>query len=65
MLSQKCPAGTFCSATVDGLEGGLATYPNKNSQADGGNACRQFYYCPEGTTEEIAIATLGYETILI
>ncbi len=65
MLSQKCPAGTFCSATVDGLVGGLASYPNKNSQTNSGNACSKFHYCPEGTEVEIPIATLGYETILI
>jgi hypothetical protein len=65
MLEQKCPAGTFCSTTVDSLTGGLASYPNKNSQDASGNACSQYYYCPEGTTVEIAIATLGYETILI
>ena len=66
MLSQKCPQGTFCSATVNSVVGGLATYPNRNSQSTtGGNACRQYYYCPEGTATEIAISTLGYDTILI
>ena len=65
MLANKCPAGTFCSDTIDSIVGGLGSYPNKNAQADGGNACRQYYYCPEGTPAEISIATLGYETILI
>jgi len=65
MLSQKCPAGTFCSATISTI-GGLGSYPNKQSQSvSGGNACRQYYYCPEGTDVEIAISTTGYETILI
>lgn len=64
MLSWKCPAGTFCSATVDGIVGGLASYPNKLAQPTG-NACSQYHYCPEGTTVEISIATEGYETILI
>jgi hypothetical protein len=31
MISWKCPPGTFCSATVDALAGGLASYPNKES----------------------------------
>lgn len=65
MMSNKCPAGTFCSATISSAVGGLGSYPNKKAQADGGNACRQYYYCPEGTTTEIAITSAGYETILI
>jgi hypothetical protein len=65
MRSWKCPAGTFCSDSTDGITGGLATYPNKDSQLNGGNACSQYYYCPEGTVEEISISTAGYETILI
>lgn len=70
MLTWKCPAGTFCSATVDSLVGGLSTYPTKVSQASGGNACSQYYFCPEGTDAEIPISTTGnsnagYETILI
>ena len=65
MLAQKCPAGTFCSATVDTLIGGLATYPNKKAQTDSGNACAPYFYCPEGTPYQIAITPNSYETILI
>lgn len=65
MISWKCPAGTFCRDLTDGIAGGLATYPNKDSQSNGGNACSKFYYCPEGTPVEISISTAGYETILI
>lgn len=70
MLEWKCPLGTFCSATIDGLIGGLGSYPNKVSQANGGNACSKYFFCPEGTDVEIAISTAGlsnagYETILI
>lgn len=43
MYTNKCPAGTFCSTTDIGgstvPSGGLGSYPNKKSQADGGNAC--------------------------
>lgn len=49
MKENKCPAGTFCSTTIDGLIGGLGSYPNKDSQSNGGNACSKYYYCPEGT----------------
>jgi hypothetical protein len=69
MLTNKCPAGTFCSTTTIGgstvPSGGLGSYPNKKSQADDGNACEQYKYCPEGSDVQIDIATSGYETILI
>ncbi len=65
MMAQKCPAGTFCSATINSVIGGLGSYPNKDTQANGGNACDIYYYCPEGTKTQIAITPSSYETIFI
>ena len=64
LQNQKCPKGTLCNVeftgTINGVlltavAAGIDTYPNKMSIADGGHACPEYKYCPQGTSTAIDI----------